>query len=182
MLFLIKKLFQTICIVFICLLGVVQVSASELDNNELNELLNNKVNQKLFVNKESVNFYMFATLSLSDNILKQMLEYAKLYNGTIVLRGIEDNSFVKTSNHIQRIATEADSAAIIIDPTLFKKFKVVSVPSYVLAKHKECPVGISCMPNYDKITGNITPKYALEKFIEKGDLKLEAQGLLGEDR
>ena len=182
MLFLIKKLSQLICFIFLCLLSINQLCASELDHNELNKLLNNKVNQKLFVSKESVNFYMFATLSLGDNVLKQMFEYAKMYNGTIVLKGIEDNSFIKTSDHIQRIAKGGEEAAIIIDPTLFKKFQVVSVPSYVLAKHKECPVGMSCTPSYDKITGNVTPKYALEKFIEKGDLGLEAQGLLGEVR
>lgn len=166
----------------LCLLGDIQVNASELDSSELNELLNNKVNTKLFVSKKNINFYMFATFSLGDNVLKQMFDYAKTYNGIIVLRGIKDNSFIKTSEHIQRIASEGDSAAIIIDPTLFKKFQITNVPSYVLSKDKECPVGITCKPSYDKITGNITPKYALEKFAEKGDLNLEAQNLLGEDR
>jgi type-F conjugative transfer system pilin assembly protein TrbC len=182
-----KLLFSVKKFLFISFLIATGISnnniyANELDKGEFDKLLNNKVNQKLFVSEESVNFYMFASLSLSDNLLKQMFEYAKLYNGTIVLRGIEDNSFIKTSQHIQRIATDGDAAAIIIDPTLFKKFQVIQVPTYVLAKNRECPIGTSCKPSYDKIIGNITPKYALEKFVEKGDLSQEAQDLLGEER
>ena len=133
---------------------------------------------KLFVHKESVDFYMFASLGLSDVLLRQMLDYAKNYNGVIVLRGIENNSFRQTADHIQRLAREGEEAAIIIDPTLFKRFQVEQVPSYVLTKEEKCPVGVSCKPSFDKITGNITPKYALEKFVEKGDLFKEAKKLL----
>ena len=121
---------------------------------------------------------MFASLGLSDTILRQMFDYAKIYNGVIVLRGAEDNSFKKTAEHIGRLAKEGEEAAIIIDPTLFKQFQVERVPTYILAKQGKCPMGMSCKPNYDKIIGNITPKYALEKFVEKGELFLEAKALL----
>lgn len=132
----------------------------------------------MFKKGEEVNFYMFASFSLSDTHLRQMMDYAKAYNGVIVLRGIENNSFQKTGEHIQALAKEGEEASIIIDPTLFKEFQVVQVPSYVLSKRKECPVGVTCRAYYDKIIGSITPKYALEKFIEKGDLSKEAQDLL----
>ena len=55
---------------------------------------------KLFSKKENVDFYMFASLGLSDTILRQMFDYAKIYNGAIVLRGAEDNSFKKTPTSI----------------------------------------------------------------------------------
>lgn len=181
LLFPIKKLVCALCLI-ILLLSNARTYASNLDNDEITRLIDNKVNKQLFIKKEEVNFYMFASLSLSDNILKQMLEYAELYNGVVVLRGIEDNSFVKTTNHILRIAREESKAAIIIDPTLFKKYKVVQVPAYVLAKIENCPAGMSCHPYFDKISGNITPKFALEKILEKGDLKNEAQTLLGSNK
>ena len=107
-----------------------------------------------------------------------MLDYAKIYNGVIVLKGIENNSFKQTAEHVQRLSKEGEEAAIIIDPTLFKQFEVERVPAYILAKQEKCPAGLSCKPSYDKITGNITPKYALEKFVEKGELFLEAKALL----
>lgn len=166
-----------LCLITLLLIHY-EVYASNLDNNEISQSLNNKTLKQLFVDKEEVNFYMFVSLGLSDNTLKQILEYAKLYNGVIVLRGIEDNSFVKTSDHIQKIAKEDSQAAIIIDPTLFKKYQVFQVPTYVLAKSSKCPVGMNCGLTYDRITGNITPRFALEKFLEKGDLSNEAQILL----
>ncbi len=137
---------------------------------------------RMFTRGEEVNFYMFASFSLSDTHLRQMMDYAKTYNGVIVFRGIENNSFKKTAEHIQSLAKEGEEASIIIDPTLFKEFQITQVPSYVLAKRGQCPVGVSCKANYDKIIGNVTPKYALEEFAEQGELSQEAQVLLGESR
>lgn len=142
----------------------------------VNEL--NNIEKNIFSKEESVDFYMFASFGLSDSLLRQMLDYAKIYNGVIVLKGIENNSFKQTAEHVQRLSKEGEEAAIIIDPTLFKQFEVERVPAYILAKQEKCPVGLSCKPSYDKITGNITPKYALEKFVEKGELLLEAKALL----
>ena len=173
-----KNLFLFVSLAIVGL-SQINVYASGLGINPVEEILNKRADKNLFESKEEVSFYIFASLGLSDNILKQMFEYAKAYNGVIVLRGIEDNSFIKTSNHIQMVAKTEEEAAIIIDPTLFKKFQITQVPTYVLAKTKVCPAGVSCASSFDKITGNITPKFALEKFAEKGDLSQEAQSLLG---
>lgn len=154
-----------------------QVFTSFVKASEFENIFEETAKQK-FTQGEEVNFYMFASFSLSDTHLRQMMDYAKAYNGVIVFRGIESNSFQKTGEHIQVLAKEGEEASIIIDPTLFKEFQVVQVPSYVLAKREECPVGVTCRAYYDKITGSITPKYALEKFVEKGDLSKEAQDLL----
>ncbi len=133
---------------------------------------------ELFKPKEAVNFYMFASFSLSDNILRQMIDYTKAYNGIIVFRGLKENSFRKTADHIQGLVGETTEAPIIIDPPLFKKFNVKVAPTYVLTKQKSCPTHTNCLQSYDKISGNITPKYALNKFYEKGDLSHEAKELL----
>ena len=164
-----------------CRIGVTltMLLNSNVYASQLETLFQSGAQQKLFTNEKKVNFYMFASLGLSDQILRQMLDYTKIYNGIIVLRGVEDNSFKKMSEHIQRLTKEDEELAIIIDPTLFKKFNVEQVPTYVLAKQEKCPAGVSCQAHYDKIIGNITPKYALEKFVEKGELPSEAKALLG---
>lgn len=168
----------------LALLGTtsLNVFAESSSNEELVQLLENKTNRGLFKKSEETNFYMFVSLVLSDNNLRQILESAKQYKGVVVLRGIKNNSFLETSNHLQRIVGEDEYPGIIIDPTLFTKFEITQVPTYVLAKSSNCPVGISCRPVFDKITGNITPRYALEKFLEKGELKVEAQKLLSEKK
>ncbi|MCT4635285.1 MAG: type-F conjugative transfer system pilin assembly protein TrbC [Rickettsiales bacterium] len=166
-----KSLGALVLSMLLCCGLVIKADASS-NNNQQTDFNN------MFKKGEEVNFYMFASFSLSDDHLRQMMDYAKTYNGVIVLRGIENNSFKKTGEHIQALAKEGEEAAIIIDPTLFKEFQVVQVPSYVLARREECPVGITCRAYYDKIIGSITPKYALEKFAAQGDLSKEAQDLL----
>lgn len=169
------KLINLKIMLIIAIITQIQTKVAEA-TSLVNEL--KKVEKNIFSKEENVDFYMFASFGLSDSLLRQMLDYAKIYNGVIVLKGIENNSFKQTAEHIQRLSKEGEEAAIIIDPTLFKQFEVERVPAYILAKQEKCPVGISCKPSYDKITGNITPKYALEKFAEKGDLSLEAKLLL----
>jgi type-F conjugative transfer system pilin assembly protein TrbC len=138
---------------------------------------------EIFAKKElSTNLYIFATLSLKDNNFKELIEAAKLYKATIVLRGLKNNSFSDTSKHIQKIGGEGEEASIIIDPILFKEYSINQVPTYVLAKEKDCLPGTSCPNLFDKLAGNVSPKYALEKFADKGDLSTEAVSLLGTAR
>lgn len=176
-----KKLHSLILSILLCCNLGIKVEAFSSDNVEF---LSDKKTyfNKIFNQDVTVDFYMFASFSLSDTHLRQMMDYAKIYNGVIVFRGMENNSFTETAEHIQKLSKEGDEASIIIDPTLFKEFEIVQIPSYVLAKRDRCPVGINCKAEYDKIIGNITPKYALERFVEKGDLSQEAQSLLGVKR
>lgn len=167
-------------IIMLILTIIMQIQAEAGEEISFADELRNieKTEKGFFFNDETIDFYMFVSFSLSEDILRQMLDYAKLYNGIIVFRGIENNSFRETSEHIQHLAKEGEEAAIIIDPTLFKRYAVERVPSYVLVKQEKCPAGMSCNPIHDKIIGNITPKYALEKFSEKGDLFQAAKNLL----
>lgn len=156
------------------------VCAEETNTNSVDPL--STINQNFFQKNEEINFYMFASFGLSDNILRQMIDYAKTYNGTIVLRGLENNSFKSTAEHIQKLVNEDEEAAIIIDPILFTKFEIKQVPAYVIVKQEACATQMSCSNSYDKISGNITPKFALEKFIEKGELSNKAAKILETSR
>lgn len=108
------------------------------------------------------NFYIFISTSMDKENINSLIEGND--NATFVLRGLKENSFRKTSEFIK----DLKNASIIIDPELFKKYDVVAVPSYVLAHDS----------NHDKLSGNVTPQYALEKFAKSGDLAQEAQWLL----
>ena len=163
-------------LLIICNLGT---KADAFDIDVQDYITDQRANlNKMFKQEEEVNFYIFASFTLSDTHLRQMMDYAKMYNGVIVFSGIENNSFQKTGEHIQGLARDGDEASIIIDPTLFKEFQIDQVPTYVLARREKCPVGMTCGASYDKIIGSITPKYALEKFAKQGDLTREAQDLL----
>lgn len=120
---------KLLILVILCFLFLgVKSEALDTNNQDLISAQQTDFNN-MFNQAEEINFYMFASFSLSDTHLRQMMDYAKLYNGVIVFRGIENNSFKRTAEHIQSLAKEGEEASIIIDPTLFKEFQIVQVPS-----------------------------------------------------
>lgn len=163
-----KRVLLSLVTIFLCFKAVFANSIETFDS----------INQSFVQKREEANFYIFASFSLSDNVLREMIDYAKVYNGIIVFRGLENNSFKVTSEHIQKIAKEDAEAAIIIDPTLFTKFEIKQVPSFIIAKEELCAAQMNCSNSYDKLTGNVTPRFALEKFAEKGELSTYAARIL----
>jgi type-F conjugative transfer system pilin assembly protein TrbC len=65
-----------------------------------------------------------------------------------------------------------------IDDETFERFGINAVPTILLVKEEDCLEAQSCKVTYDKITGSIGIKAALEKFAINGDLSQEAQELL----
>ena len=103
------------------------------------------------------NFYVFVTLSMPN--LKVLVSDAKKYDAILVIQGLKEDSFLKTANHLKEILKE-ESEGILIDPTLFRKYKVKKVPTFVIATNDA----------YDKLSGNVTIWYALNKLISDGEL------------
>ena len=114
---------------------------------------------------EKPNFYVFVTLAMPN--LKALVQEAKKYNAMPVIQGLTDNSFMKTANHLKEILKE-ESEGILIDPTLFRKYKVKKAPTFVIATDD----------TYDKLSGNVTIQYALNKIISEGELGNLAKELL----
>ena len=114
---------------------------------------------------EKPNFYVFVTLAMPH--FKALVQDAKKYDATLVIRGLKDDSFIKTAKYLQEILKE-DSEGILIDPTLFRKYQVKKVPTFVIAIDDA----------YDKLSGNVTIQYALNKIISDGELGNLAKELL----
>ena len=81
-----------------------------------------------------------------------------------VLRGLKHNSFVKT------IKSLPQGTNIIIDPTLFRKYGVKSVPQILLTEGKK----------FDAMRGMVGIDYALREFAKSGDLSDLAIDMLEE--
>jgi len=97
--------------------------------------------------------YIFVSFSMPKETLKSLAIEAKRHNAFLVIRGIIENSFLKTSIFLKELGE-----GIVLDPLLFRDYNVVVVPTFIEAQ----PTG------YRKISGNITLAYALEKFKEDG--------------
>ena len=113
--------------------------------------------------------YIFVSLSLSDEVLKVLSQQAKALGGNLVIQGLVNNSFKETQARLRILGIPVD-----IDPTLFERFEVKRIPTFVLKKIKDGDIKGS----YDKVTGNVSVQAALELFAVEGELLEVAQSLL----
>ena len=111
--------------------------------------------------------YIFVSLSMPKTSLLGYLQEAREVGGTLVLRGLKENSYRKTAQMLQAIIKQV-GLGVIIEPSLFKKYDVTLVPTVVMAEQNR----------FDKIAGNISLKYALEQITNNGDLPTKVLNLL----
>ena len=122
---------------------------------------------------------IFVSSSMSlDNIANYAIS-ARSNNGVLVFRGLINHSFKQTAQFVQSLTEQG--AIAIIDPLSFKRFNISHVPTIiVISDDHNCSMGrCEQTPLHDKISGNITVEYALERIIEEGEFsKKEAARFL----
>lgn len=111
--------------------------------------------------------YIFISFSLGDLALLHLAEEAKEYGATLVLRGLKEGSLRKTIASLQKILLKT-SQGVLIDPELFNRFSITTVPTFILSQAKA----------FDRLCGHVSFIYALETFAREGDLKKAAHDLL----
>jgi type-F conjugative transfer system pilin assembly protein TrbC len=166
----------------------------EVDNiiNNFNKMPIAKIASEPFENDEGESLdenphllRIFVSNSMPRPLLKAYALEAKKYNGALIFKGLPDGSFKAMSELVQYISKDQDqdaedNLAIQIDDEAFDKFGVTAVPTFVLSQERECTEAIGCQNSYDKISGNIGIKAALEKFAESGELKEASAKILQE--
>jgi conjugal transfer pilus assembly protein TrbC len=105
-------------------------------------------------------FYIFVSFSLPKTLLENLDKAAKKIGAKLVIRGLKDNSFKETLNYIKGIKQEG--ITIDIDPESFRQFGITHVPAFIVTQDTK----------YDKIVGNISIAYALNKCASEGDTTL----------
>ena len=124
---------------------------------------------------QDTDFFIFTSFSTGEKNIEHLIKSAIKYNGIVVMRGFKEGSIIKTTTALSKFI-EKTGGGVIIDPVLFKKYKIKRVPSFVLTR--ACDGVGSCKKKYDVLRGNVSPRYALEKFSTQGELKEEAKGRL----
>ncbi len=109
----------------------------------------------------------FVSFSMPENSLKDILEQVDQVGGTVVLRGLVNNSFRDTAAVVAGLAKE-NGAGFGVDPRLFTKYNITTVPAFVI------PVG----EGFDRIGGNISLAAALEAMVSEGEYPDAARRLL----
>lgn len=124
--------------------------------------LNLRSDESAVASLQEYELYIFVSLSMPQARLIELLRDAKQYDGMVVLRGLKNNSYKDTANYLQKIIEKA-GAGLMIEPNLFTEYNITKVPTFVLND--------SVLKKYDKVTGNVTLKYALAEMKRHGELK-----------
>ncbi|EBR8158308.1 type-F conjugative transfer system pilin assembly protein TrbC [Salmonella enterica subsp. enterica serovar Newport] len=113
----------------------------------------------------------FISFSIPEAGLKRMLGETRRYGIPATLRGMRDNDLKATADAVLSLVKDGVTDGVQIDPTLFTKYDIRSVPALV----------VYCSQGYDVIRGNLRVKQALEKVAGAGDCRLVARHLLQQD-
>lgn len=101
--------------------------------------------------------YIFISFSMPDSALKSYAAEAESAGAILVIRGLKNNSFLETK-------AKADELGISfnIDPNLFEKYHIASVPVIVVDNNREQSHG-----QIKKLTGHIALSDALRIMKEE---------------
>lgn len=114
--------------------------------------------------------YVFISLSMPKHSLERILDVAERTGAVVVLRGMKERSLRKTFAAVQELIGQRQ-VGVGLNPQLFQRFGVTSVPAIVLAKPEalaaECQQNKCVDPkSYAKLTGDVSIDYGLD-LIER---------------
>lgn len=107
-------------------------------------------------------FMVLVSLSMPESSLIPLLRQAHELGAPVYIQGVLPEGFKATIETInQRLQAQGEQpiGGISIDPHPFKTWGVTRVPTYILQDQGRV----------DRLTGNITPRAALQQFVISGD-------------
>jgi type-F conjugative transfer system pilin assembly protein TrbC len=154
--------------------------AHVITSNSIKEIMNEPYfDQKIKegILKPRPALQIFVSSSMPKAQLKAYALEAKRFGGVLVFKGLPGGSVSDLRKLVMEISTE-ESAAMQIDDEAFKVFEVERVPAIVLSETSSIFAEQSIGGKFDKVTGGVTIKVALELFHSNGNMTLEAKELL----
>jgi type-F conjugative transfer system pilin assembly protein TrbC len=119
---------------------------------------------------------VFVSFSLPKATLIKLMDDMHRVGGAVIFRGLVENDFKKTTEAIRALGT--NNANALIDPTLFKRFGIKQVPTFVVplepvltcikseeeAANHPCPI-----PKNFRASGDMSFGYLLDLVERTGD-------------
>ena len=90
-------------------------------------------------------FLVFVSFSMPKASLKALVKQVNQADGKLVFRGLVNGSFKQMAEKLKELGAE-----VWIDPTLFEKYKITAVPTFVCRGRR--------------LTGNVSLDYALKQM------------------
>ena len=143
--------------------------------------------QDTTLTKQESELYVFVSTSMPKPLLKAYAQEAKKYGGVLVFKGLPNGSFKELAVLVAELTIDPvgtkdanNSLGLQIDDEAFDRFDVSAVPTIILSTTSEYQPHQTSTVIYDKITGNVGIKYALEQFSSSGVLAIDAAERLNE--
>lgn len=111
---------------------------------------------------------VLVSLAMPKAALQHLAQQADRAGAVLVLRGLVEDSFGKTTQAIRDILGDtAGDSTFQVNPTVFRRYQVQDVPTFILAKapanaEDTCVLG----DDYVAVRGDATLAYALRKLGE----------------
>lgn len=115
---------------------------------------------------------VMVSFSMPEASMARIAAQANKVGATLVLRGAVDNSFMRTAELAAQFVKRYPGLNFEIDPTVFKRYSVKQVPTFILAREnksiKGCTKGCDASDYFVSVSGDVTLDYALEYFSRFG--------------
>jgi len=115
-------------------------------------------------------FIAFASLSMPEESLRQMIGDVSRAGGTIVFRGFAPQGAGAFMKGLSKAISPGSQPRISVDPRLFEAFHVASVPTYIAVADGFVPcAGGACTASpqlFDRLSGNVSTAFALETIAD----------------
>lgn len=113
---------------------------------------------------------VFVSLSMPMASLQALAHQSTQYGAIMVFRGLKDNSLRATMLAMKSIAANENKVNMQVNPVVFSKLNITTVPTFAVIKGKSVSEGDSqaCAPAsaFMAISGDVPLAYALEKLAE----------------
>lgn len=113
---------------------------------------------------------VLVSFSLPKESLERIALQASKSGAFLVFRGTVDNSLKKTADVVAAFVEKYPGLQVQIDPTVYKRYAVAHVPTYILAKKSEdktaCSKACDISESFLSVAGDVTLDYALEQFSQ----------------
>jgi conjugal transfer pilus assembly protein TrbC len=128
------------------------------------------INRQRAETMRSLDLLVLVSLSIPKGALRKLAEQAEGAGGTLVFRGLKEDSMTKMGEAIHKILA-GRNVHVAIHPPAFQQFSVTQVPTFVLASQDAGRVldnGCARPQTFVKVSGDVTLDYALDYIERKG--------------
>lgn len=105
--------------------------------------------------------FVFISSSMPKRTLADLSKELERVNGTFVIAGLPNQSWTELVSWIRSLESAGVTAPVQVYPQLFSEHKVDQVPLFLVCEESAC----------DKLAGNVSLEWALERMTEFGETK-----------